>query len=179
MSAVIYDGFESDHQLVHILTQVLTEQGIAFSHLRLRNMQILPCRSCGSCGLHTPGKCALKDQTEEMMKATAPSNKIILLTPIRFGGYSSQLKKAMDKWMLLGLPLYFAKNGRLFHPSRYGHKTLLAIGLAENSSPGENNNFLLTVERNAQNLQYTGKTLICQATDTAITMGQEIRSFLM
>lgn len=178
MNAAILDGFAEENYLQDILKETLSAQNLSYTYLKLKDLAILPCASCGSCGLVIPGRCVLKDETPQVMRAIAKSEIIILLTPIVFGGYSAQLKKAMDKMMLAGLPLYFAANGRLFHPSRYGRKALLAIGMAAGHLNGEENNFRLLVERNAQNLQYSWHTIVCKPADHPPAVRQHLADAL-
>jgi len=104
MSSVILDSFEGEHFIGATLKQLLDEKGVASTYFKLKDMNILPCRSCGSCGLKTPGKCVIDDDMPKIMKAIATSSLYVMLTPIRFGGYSSQLKKAVDRTMSMGFP---------------------------------------------------------------------------
>lgn len=108
------------------------------------------------------------------MKAIAPGSLIILLTPVRFGGYSSQLKKVIDKLMIIVLPLYTVKDGHLLHPPRYGRKALLVIGQTGQNLPGEEDNFRLLAARNALNMQFAHRTLLFTPTDPIVKIEQEI-----
>jgi multimeric flavodoxin WrbA len=154
---VILDGSNSDNSdinnIVNVLKNTIEQNGDSYKYFKLSNMNVLPCISCGACTFKTPGKCILDDDTDTLMRSLAPSEGIILLTPIVFGGYSSQLKKAVDKFSLLGLPLFLVKDGHLLHPMRYGSKTLIGIGISDKNIKGETDNFKLLIERNALNMQ--------------------------
>ena len=102
-----------------------------------------------------------------------------MLTPIRFGGYSSQLKKAVDRTMSMGLPFYIVKNGHLLHAMRYGNKSLLAIGLAEENLRGQEENFRTLVTRNALNMSFSyKKALIFRPSDNPTRIENEISNVL-
>lgn len=166
MSFVILDGFDHDHTLGNTLTDQLQKENLPFSYFKLNDMHILPCRSCGSCGVRTPGECVLKDDMPTILRAIAKGSALVMLTPVRFGGYSSQLKKALDRCMVIGLPLYILKDGHLLHPMRYGQKSLLVIGLTEANIPGQEENFRKLVARNGLNMQFPHTSLIFNPSDT-------------
>lgn len=162
---VILNALESGNSIENTLIGMLVERGQEYSCFNLREMNILPCRSCGFCGVRTPGKCIIDDDIHPIMRAIAKSSTMVMLTPIRFGGYSSQLKKVVDRMMPMGMPFYMVKDGHLLHPMRYGHKSLLAIGVAEENLRGQEENFRTLVDRNALNMQFAHKALIFKPSD--------------
>jgi multimeric flavodoxin WrbA len=46
----------------------------------------------------TPGECVIKDAGCDVARDVSHSDLVILLTPMSFGGYSSELKKAVDRY---------------------------------------------------------------------------------
>lgn len=163
MSIVILDGMESEHGISNALKDRSEKRGEKYFHFNLREMNMLPCRSCGACAFKSPGKCVVQDDMHRILYEIAKCSKIILLTPIRFGGYSSCLKKAVDKFMSLCLPTYTVKKGHLLHPARYGNKSLIGIGIHEGDSKDQEQSFKKLVENNALNLQYPYKVLILKS----------------
>jgi hypothetical protein len=101
-----------------------------------------------------------------------------MLTNIRFGGYSSTLKKAVDKFMSLCLPTYTVKNGHLLHPTRYGSKLIVGIGVQGGNSKDQEECFRKLVENNAFNLQSEYKSLILKHSDDMQYMKEEISALL-
>jgi multimeric flavodoxin WrbA len=175
MSPAILDGTTNENPLENILKERFRQISEPSFYFKLRDMNILPCRSCGSCGIRTPGLCVIKDEMPEVMRAIAQSYYYVLLTPIRFGGYSSQLKKAIDRMMSLGLPFYMVKKGHLLHPMRYGTKLLIGIGIAEEGCAGEEEeNFRLLVARNGLNMQCDYRTLVFRPGEEAGKIGDEL-----
>lgn len=165
MSIVVFDAFERENLISGLTEAALSNHQTDSRIFKLKDMNIKPCRSCGGCGYKSPGKCIIDDDIHELMRAFARCSVLIFLTPIRFGGYSSLLKKAVDKMMPMGTPFYEVKNGHLLHPMRYGHKLLLGIGLAEKEIEGQEKNFRLLIDRNALNMQFSQKTLIVNKTE--------------
>jgi multimeric flavodoxin WrbA len=158
--------------------QVTVEPDKELISFELRNMNILPCRSCGACSFKSPGKCVLQDDSHEMLRAIARCSTIVMLTPIRFGGYTSTLKKAVDKFMSLGLPLYKVEQGHLLHPTRYGSKLIVGVGVYEGNSEDQENCFRKLVENNALNLQSAYRTLILKPSYDTEKLKQEICGLL-
>lgn len=176
MSAVILDAFETENDIGVILKKQLGVRGQKFSYFKLRDMNIKRCLACGSCADRTPGRCVIKDDMEQAFSAIAKGEWLFMLTPLRFGGYSSRLKLAMDRFMVFGLPLYYVKDGILFHHTRYGHKKLIAIAASEKNIEGREENFSRTVAQNAANLSYSAKALVIKPGDGLSKIKNEIAS---
>jgi hypothetical protein len=101
-----------------------------------------------------------------------------MLTPIRFGGYNSTLKKAVDKFMTLGLPSYKVKHGHLLHPMRYGSKFIICIGVNESDSKDQEACFRRLVENNAFNMDSECRTVVFRPSGNAEEIKREIDSFV-
>jgi hypothetical protein len=81
------------------------------------------------------------------------SDLTIYLTAVTFGGYSSELKKAVDRIICLLSPFFMRINGEVHHRPRYERYPRL-VGVGVLSCPDEESERLFTtlVERNAINL---------------------------
>lgn len=179
MKSVVLDGFDNPNPIGNALKKLLNESGDDFSYFTLRDMNIMPCRSCGACGIKSPGKCIINDDIHEVMRAIAGSSLFIMITPIRFGGYSSQLKKAIDRTMPLGMPLYMVKKGHMLHPMRYGDKSLVVMGLVEDNIDGQEENFTKLVAGNALNMLLSyNKALIFKPSGDMADMEYRIKDVL-
>ena len=165
MSIVILDAMEGRNDISNNLKEKLVQTGEELSYFELRDMNILPCRSCGACGFKSPGKCIFKDDMDEILRAMANGSTIIMLAPLRFGGYPSSLKKAVDKFALMALPSYTVKHGHMVHPSRYGSKMLIGIGVQGRVSKERAESFKRLVENNALNAQFEHKAIVLNASD--------------
>ena len=165
MKSVILDAFDQHNGIVGTAVTLLEEKG-HLAYFKLGDMNIQPCRGCGACGFKSPGRCVIKDDVHDIMKAIAQCDMMVKLTPIRFGSYSARLKSMVDRLSPLGLPLYLVKKGKLLHPMRYNKKKLLAIGLLEGELKGEGENFKALVEANAWNMQTSSHSaLVFKASD--------------
>ncbi len=116
-------------------------------------MSIKPCVGCFACWLQHPGICAVKDDTEEYLKAYIASDAVVWISPVTFGGASSALKKALDRSIPVALPFFHKTQGEIHHPQRYEkRRLLLAFGTLPEADPEAESIFLNLVARNAINL---------------------------
>jgi hypothetical protein len=119
----------------------------------LAGMDIKGCRGCFSCWVKTPGRCIIQDDEETILRAWTSADLVILLTPITFGGYAAELKKAMDRIIPVLLPFFIQIKGKAHHPQRYPRRRhLLAIGTQKQEDTDSEGVFRDQVGRNALNM---------------------------
>jgi multimeric flavodoxin WrbA len=81
------------------------------------------------------------------------SDVVVLVTPISFGGYASQLKKAVDRMIGIVSPFFQIINGETHHKPRYDrYPALAAIGFLSEPDEEQSEIFRQLVARNATNL---------------------------
>jgi hypothetical protein len=135
----------------------------------LAGMDIQPCRGCFSCWVKTPGRCVIHDDEEAILGATAASDRVIWLTPITFGGYSPELKKALDRIIPILLPFFAKVRGETHHPLRYPRpRRLLAIGTLKQEDADSEGVFRHLVGRNALNMGDVAAATVVFSGDTSI-----------
>lgn len=178
MSIVLLDAMEEENIVSIKLKERLLKAESGLECFSLKDMEIQPCRSCGACGYKSPGKCVVKDDSHQMLRAIAGCDMYMILTPISFGGYNSVLKKAVDKFMNLALPCYMVKNGRLLHPDRYGRKLMAVVGIAGSASQEQEKSFRKLVEHNAFNLNAAHDTIVLDTPVDVAKLEQEIDRLL-
>lgn len=181
MNIVILDGFNEISIMENILIDNLKNSNHTYHYYKINDFDILPCSSCGSCNEVTPGKCLLKDDHEIIIEKIALCDSLVFLTPIKYGGYSSSLKKILDRLMTIGTPFYCVKNGVLLHKMRYEIKNLLTIGEIDKSLYYANqsiNSFNLLSSRNALNMNLEVDTFIYDTNDKVETIYDSFKSFI-
>jgi multimeric flavodoxin WrbA len=131
MKATIYDGFDNHdadcRQLIQAVTAQLEEAGYEIDFLTLKDMKIGYCTGCFGCWIKTPGVCVLNDEGRAIAKSGIESDLVVALTPVTFGGYSSSLKKALDRWAPNLSPFFETRGGEIHHKRRYDHYADTAI----------------------------------------------------
>ena len=157
MRALILNGaLRGDEALTPVeqaLDAALTARGWRVDRVRLRERSIVYCKGCFECWTKTPGICGTKDDAGEITRAIVRSDLLVLLTPITFGGYSSELKKALDRSIGAVLPFFQRIDGETHHEARYArYPPVLAVGVAGDDDAEERQVFATLVARNAINL---------------------------
>ena len=156
MQALVLNGARDagnfTNEVGEVVVSVLEDGGWETDCYALHEIEIADCSGCGACALKTPGLCVLPDAANEIMSKQARSDLFVLLTPLTFGGYSSQLKKMLDRTMGMCIPVYRFYRGELHHALRYPHPArLLGIGVAPVYDEAGARVFDLLVERTALN----------------------------
>jgi hypothetical protein len=78
---------------------------------------------------------------------------VVFLTPVTFGGYSAELKKAVDHLIVTNLPFFRTVNGETHHSPRYRrHANLLVVGTLPERDEESEAIFATLVERNSINM---------------------------
>jgi len=127
MKILILDGFPADKstQLQPMLDKALA--GMEFEHIRLSETDIAWCKGCFQCWLITPGECIHKDSGNDVASKFIKSDLAILLSPVTFGSYSSELKKAMDRFVGNLSGLFTKYKGETHHVKRYSKYPAMAV----------------------------------------------------
>jgi multimeric flavodoxin WrbA len=156
MKAIIFDGErKGETALGSLRTAVegeLSTAGWKVETLPLRDMDISPCTGCFKCWTKTPGICVIDDDGREVTRKLVRSDLFVILTPVTFGGYSSEVKKALDRSLGWMLPYFTKVQGYIHHKPRYRrYPDLLAIGIVPGHDEELETLFHDLVDRNAIN----------------------------
>lgn len=166
MQAIILDAIRGKHEIQDTLKRIQDELKLDYEYFKLEEKNIKPCMNCGGCNYKTPGKCVVKDDASEILYEVMHGDILILLNPITFGGYSSNLKKILDKFALLGCPLFEIRKGRLQHLISFpGHERkgavgcLLAIGISNEQDEEQKASFSALIDATCDLMDARHKTL--------------------
>ncbi|OQX02116.1 MAG: hypothetical protein BWK80_58615 [Desulfobacteraceae bacterium IS3] len=183
MNAVILDGSLQHNEIYdNIRGSIAQELGNTWTveSFVLRDMKIVHCVGCFGCWNKTPGSCVMKDDSAKIVKAVVNSDLLIFLTPITFGGYSSELKKALDRIICIVSPFFIKINGETHHKPRYAkYPKLMGIGVLPERDNESGHIFSELIHRNAVNFHapsyFTG---ILQLNQSMNEQEQNIRNYL-
>jgi multimeric flavodoxin WrbA len=165
-------GDEDLPPLLDILIDELSYGGAEVQAYKLRQIKLSHCIGCFGCWLETPGICVEADAGREIAQAIICSDMTVLFTPVTFGGYSSELKKIMDRWIPLVLPYFGRYHGEIHHTPRYS-------GVQRHPNSEEAHIFRLVVGRNAINFHApTHAAEVVLATDDPDTLRQRFKGLL-
>jgi multimeric flavodoxin WrbA len=141
-----------------ILKEGLIDKGFEVEEKKLKEIEIKPCMGCYACWIKTPGKCIIDDYGRELVSEMINSQLIVYLTPVIYGGYSPELKKALDRIIPLMLPFFKKTKGEVHHPKRYEiYPNVLVLGITNKDNLEEKTIFNELIDRNALNWYSTFK----------------------
>jgi len=154
---VLNGALAGDESLETVEEELLTLLRDARAEIRgysMRDVPLAHCQGCFECWTTSPGLCKTDgDAGREIAAAMVRSDLMVILTPITFGGYSSEIKKAMDRVICVVLPFFRRVEGEVHHRRRYRkYPALAAIGVLAAPDEEEERIFRTLVERNALNL---------------------------
>jgi len=135
LNLLVLNGMDNKKAGLYGITQKIInglEELAVLKTINLGDTDIAPCLGCFGCWLKTPGICVINDYGREIAKEFINSDLIIFLTPVTFGGFSSILKKVVDRLIPNVLPHFQKIDGEIHHKPRYDkHPVIVAVGLLE------------------------------------------------
>ncbi len=156
MKALILNGSGVDDDRLTPVEKVITEKlisaGWEVEAVALSDKKIAGCLGCFGCWLKTPGICVIDDDGRFIAREIIQSDLLVLLSPVTFGGYSFDLKKALDRMLPNVMPYFKLVRGEIHHRPRYPkYPDLLVIGLQSDDDPEAARIFTRLCERNGIN----------------------------
>ncbi len=85
----------------------------------LHQMNLHYCTGCWSCWWKTPGRCAIKDDADQIFTSVINADFIVFASPLMAGFTSSALKKITDRLIVLLHPYIELRDGECHHRKRY------------------------------------------------------------
>ncbi len=157
MKAVILNGSGKEGEELESIYNIIVNELIGIEweieSFILRDLKIAYCLGCFECWVKTPGVCRLNDDGREIARQFIQSDLSILFTPVTFGGYSAELKKALDRIICLILPFFMKTHGEIHHKPRYErYPRLMVVGVLPQADEESERIFKTLVNRNALNL---------------------------
>jgi len=157
MKTLILDGSNKADLVADSIRAALTDNLRAHDadveYILLSERKIANCQGDFFCWVRSPGTCAIDDDNRAIAHLLVNSDLLIYLTPITFGGYSSQLKRTVDHMIQNISPFFTRIDGEIHHQPRYQHyPSLLVLGWLPNQDITSEDIFRHLVYRNALNM---------------------------
>ncbi len=157
MKVLLLNGAKEQDRTAKLVNTVLQDVLGKNSHniraINLRDIEIASCLGCFGCWVKTPGKCVIDDEGRKVAEAVVQSDLVITVTPITFGGYSYELKKAIDRLIPIISPFFKKIKGEVHHKRRYErYPNYINFGILSEMDDEMANTFRDLVTRNAINM---------------------------
>jgi NAD(P)H-dependent FMN reductase len=157
MQAILLNGAASPSDPTSALcTEVAQQLSAQFETVRtfhLAGFDVGHCLGEFDCFVKTPGRCRIHDAGQEIERAAHDAELLVLLTPLRYGGYAPHLKKAVDRLLPLISPFLRKVAGMTHHVLRYERAARWsALAVDETPSPQRARLFRAFAESNALNI---------------------------
>ncbi|MFX1571913.1 MAG: flavodoxin family protein [Promethearchaeota archaeon] len=149
-----YSNYDSDAETIcSLIIAELKRNRFEVEQILIKDISIAACQGCFDCWLNTPGECRIDDYGRETTNKMVHSNLIIYITPITFGGYSSELKKVLDRFIPILLPFLTKRKGETHHKFRYKNRaSIIVIGILGKPNNEKESIFKELVHRNSLNM---------------------------
>lgn len=133
MKLTLLDGTENDdftaQFIIKSLNKIINEKNWNIDSYTLRDIEIAHCRGDFLCWVKSPGSCINSESSREIAESCIQCDLMVFLTPVTFGGYSYQLKKAVDHLIQNISPFFNKVQGETHHHKRYEkYPSLLVLG---------------------------------------------------
>lgn len=104
------------------------DAGAETENILLARKRIGHCLGCMQCWVATPGKCAIKDDMQELLPKFAAADAVIFATPVFVDNVTGIMKNFMDRLLPLGDP-HFDKDegGECRHRKTRGNVPVFVI----------------------------------------------------
>ena len=180
MNTLILDGSHTNDPQAAALRAALRQRLPDAETIVLREQRIGNCAGDFFCWVRNPGMCNTDDDNRIIAEKIIHSDLVVYLTPVTFGGYSSELKRMVDHQIQNISPFFARVNGEIHHQPRYrAYPNLLTIGWLETPNAQAEAIFRHLVQRNAINMY--AKTSVCglvTGQPTPVDLDAQIDSWL-
>lgn len=173
MKGLILDGGRKGDAFTPVavlgMASALAGRGVEVEVVTLREHDIAPCTGCFGCWTRTPGECVVEDAARDVQRSYVGSDIVVYATPVTFGGYSSQLKKMLDRFIPVLDPRFTIVGGEVHHLLRYRrYPKTFGLGTLPSPDPEAERIFRQLVARNGLNVHQSAEAEVLVAvTDPA------------
>lgn len=156
MKALVLNGALKEDRSSRIVNEIaekiLYKEGYEVESILLYEKKIAECTGCFGCWVKTPGICVIDDYGRTLAESIINSELVLWLTPVVYGGYSSELKKALDRIIPLLLPFFKKVKGEVHHRERYErYPRVVVLGVMSEKDDEMKEIFNSLIKRNSLN----------------------------
>ncbi|SHJ88163.1 hypothetical protein SAMN02745163_02799 [Clostridium cavendishii DSM 21758] len=181
MAVLVLNSINKDVDYYKRIKDVVTEELELSGSGKLVNVEesnIGNCVGCFGCWIKTPGECVLQDEGNIIAKEVIEAKKVILITEISFGSYSSITKKVIDRLMPNVTPLFKLINKETQYKKRYeNYPEMVVIAVSDEDEPEKELFKNIVSKKNAVNFN-SKETKVKFISPNSIYLENELFKFL-
>lgn len=113
------------------------------------------CVGCFNCWVKHPLKCALNDEYSSIVPFIANSSELILISKCRYGCYSHEVKRVLERCISYVLPYFTIREDEIHHATRYKKDLKLTLYLYGDITEDDKKCIEKMLKANAINLNAT------------------------
>lgn len=119
MNLLIINTLEENDPVAKNAISVLVAKTSSHTIFHTTKMKISPCIGCNACWLKTPGVCAVKDDYEQILKASLQHDATIIISDTSLGFIRYKAKNVVDRMLPLATMYTHIVDGQMRHIPRY------------------------------------------------------------
>ena len=113
------------------------------------------CQGCFRCWLASPGQCVMKDSLQTVCAQITGCQEVVILSRCFCGGFSSGVKRVLDRSIARSLPFFTYRGGRVHHPLRDRNRPKLRVGFYGAVTDFERETAMRLAEANRVNMGFS------------------------
>lgn len=118
-----------------------------------------PCVGCFSCWIKHPCRCIYKD-CGSINRYMAKAEEMIIVSKNTFGGFSSSIKRHIDRSLSFVMPFFTFRNGLMRHKKRYNNNLKISAFIYGEITDKEKETASNSIWSLAENLGISVKNII-------------------
>ena len=116
------------------------------------NKCINSCIGCFSCWIKHPKDCIYNDEYSTIVESLKNSDELIIISKSRYGSYSSEVKRVLERCIGYVLPYFTIRNNEIHHKERYNNRIKVKAYFYGNITSKERINLEKLVKANSVNI---------------------------
>jgi multimeric flavodoxin WrbA len=152
MRIVILDGRQEPCTMdawLDALERGLAGRGVEVVRFALRRMSLQQCRGCFRCWVRTPGRCDIRDDGEQLLRAVAAADVVAIASPVVMGLPTALSRRALERFLPLLHPYFEIVEGEVHHRARYARRPRVALLHGAEGCDAEDAEILALLHRRA------------------------------
>jgi multimeric flavodoxin WrbA len=150
MRIAIFDGADGPGPMdgwLDAVAQGLVARGHDVEHVRLRDRNVRQCKGCFACWVKTPGRCGIRDGTDELVRELLASDVLVIASPTSMGMTTALSRRVSERMIPILHPYFELVGGEIHHRARYARSPRVALLYGAEGCDAEDEDLLVLLYR--------------------------------